>query len=193
MLVDGALEDNFSGALMMGFGVSVVVAAFFLSRQKDIKRMFAYSSVEHMGIMTFAFGMGGAVAAFAGLLHMTVHSLTKSAIFFTVGHASRRPAAQDMASIRGLIQQPGDRMGPRARQPRHSRHTTLRRVHERVHGAHHRDAREHSWATPFTCSLGVAFAAVFGKVQPMVFGETTAERVRIRPPWCRFSCTSRSC
>ena len=48
---------------MMGFGLlSVVVAAFFLSRQKDIKRMFAYSSVEHMGIMTFAFGMGGAVA-----------------------------------------------------------------------------------------------------------------------------------
>src|SRR6266852_1501147 len=90
VLVDGALERNFSGGLMMGFGlVSVVVAAFFLSRQKDIKRMFAYSSVEHMGIMTFAFGMGGPVAAFAGLLHMTVHSLTKSAIFFTVGHASQ--------------------------------------------------------------------------------------------------------
>ncbi|MBI4123437.1 MAG: hydrogenase 4 subunit F, partial [Betaproteobacteria bacterium] len=63
VLVDGALERNFSGGLMMGFGLlSVVVAAFFLSRQKDIKRMFAYSSVEHMGIMTFAFGMGGPVA-----------------------------------------------------------------------------------------------------------------------------------
>ena len=99
VLVDGALEDNFSGALMMGFGLlSVVVAAFFLSRQKDIKRMFAYSSVEHMGIMTFAFGMGGAVAA-AGLLHMTVHSLTKSAIFLPSA-MPRRLAAQDMASIR---------------------------------------------------------------------------------------------
>src|SRR5262249_2597361 len=106
MLVDGALGRDFSGGLMMGFGlVSVVVAAFFLSRQKDIKRMFAYSSIEHMGIMTFAFGMGGAVAAFAGLLHMTVHSLTKSAIFFTVGHASQVTDTQDMASIRGLVQQ----------------------------------------------------------------------------------------
>ena len=53
--------------LMIGFGLlSVVVAAFFLSRQRDIKRMFAYSSIEHMGLMTFAFGLGGPVATFAG-------------------------------------------------------------------------------------------------------------------------------
>ena len=55
------------GNLMMGFGLlSVVVAAFLLSRQKDIKRLFAYSSIEHMGLMTFAFGMGGPLATFAG-------------------------------------------------------------------------------------------------------------------------------
>ena len=41
--------------------------------------MFAFSSIEHMGLITFAFGMGGALANFAGLLHMTMHSLTKSA------------------------------------------------------------------------------------------------------------------
>src|SRR5688572_5725091 len=105
VLVDGALHTPFAGNLMMGFGLlSVVVAAFFLMRQRDIKRMFAYSSIEHMGIMTFAFGMGGPVAAFAGLLHMTVHSLTKSAIFFTVGHASQAAGTQEMDSIRGLIQ-----------------------------------------------------------------------------------------
>ena len=79
---------RFAGQLMMGFGLlSVVLAAFFLSRQSDIKRMFAYSSIEHMGLITFAFGMGGPIASFAGLLHMTVHSLVKSAIFFAVGHA----------------------------------------------------------------------------------------------------------
>ena len=61
VLVDGALDTRFAGDLMMGFGLlSVVVAAFLLSRQKDIKRLFAYSSIEHMGLMTFAFGMGGA-------------------------------------------------------------------------------------------------------------------------------------
>ena len=89
VITDGALERPFASALLMGFGlVSVVVAAFFLSRQRDVKRMFAYSSIEHMGLITFAFGMGGPVASFAGLLHMTVHSLTKSAIFFAVGHAA---------------------------------------------------------------------------------------------------------
>ena len=46
--------------------------------------------IEHMGIITFAFGMGGPIANFAGLLHMTVHSLTKSAIFFAVGHADAK-------------------------------------------------------------------------------------------------------
>jgi len=50
VLVDGALGTHFAGNFMMGFGLlSVVMAAFFLSRQKDVKRMFAYSSIEHMG------------------------------------------------------------------------------------------------------------------------------------------------
>ena len=104
VLVDGALHTPFAGNLMMGFGLlSVVVAAFFLSRQRDVKRLFAYSSIEHMGLMTFAFGMGGPVATFAGLLHMTVHSLTKSAIFFTVGHAVQKTGTQVMEEIRGLV------------------------------------------------------------------------------------------
>jgi hydrogenase-4 component F len=105
VLVDGALGTHLAGNLMMGFGLlSVVVAAFFLSRQKDVKRLFAYSSIEHMGIITFAFGMGGPVASFAGLLHMTAHSLTKSAIFFAVGHAAQKTGTQIMDHIRGLIQ-----------------------------------------------------------------------------------------
>src|SRR5512146_2763610 len=104
VLVEGSLHNAFAKGLMMGFGlVSVVVAAFLLSRQKDIKRMFAYSSIEHMGIITFAFGIGGTVANFAALLHMTVHSLTKSAIFFAVGHAAQKTGTQIMDGIRGLI------------------------------------------------------------------------------------------
>src|SRR5205814_6227116 len=104
VLADGALDSRFAGNMMMGFGLlSVVGAAFFLSRQRDVKRMFAYSSIEHMGLMTFAFGMGGPIANFAGLLHMTVHSLVKSAIFFAVGHASQKAGTQIMDEIRGLI------------------------------------------------------------------------------------------
>jgi hydrogenase-4 component F len=64
--------------------------------------MFAYSSIEHMGIITFAFGMGGPLANFAGLLHMTYHSLTKSAIFFCVGHIAQIKGTQRMSEIRGL-------------------------------------------------------------------------------------------
>ena len=73
-----------------------------LYRRRDIKRMFAYSSIEHMGIITFAFGMGGPLANFAGLLHMSLHSLTKSAIFFAVGGISQVKGTQNMADIGGL-------------------------------------------------------------------------------------------
>jgi hydrogenase-4 component F len=64
--------------------------------------MFAYSSIEHMGIMTFAFGIGGPLANFAGLLHMTMHSLIKSSIFFAVGHIAQVKGTQRIAHIRGL-------------------------------------------------------------------------------------------
>jgi hydrogenase-4 component F len=98
----GALSP---GPLMVTMGlVSVVFAAFMLYRRRDIKRMFAYSSIEHMGIIVFAFGMGGALANFAGLLHMTMHSLTKSAIFYSVGHIAQVKGTQKIADISGLTE-----------------------------------------------------------------------------------------
>jgi hydrogenase-4 component F len=91
------------GPLMVTMGlVSCLFAAFMLYRRRDIKRMFAYSSIEHMGIIVFAFGMGGALANFAGLLHMTMHSLTKSAIFFAVGHIAQVKGTQKIADMGGL-------------------------------------------------------------------------------------------
>src|SRR5437764_1955578 len=91
------------GPLIVTMGlISLVFAAFMLYRRRDIKRMFAYSSIEHMGIIAFAFGMGGPLANFAGLLHMTMHSLTKSAIFFAVGHISQVKGTQRMADMGGL-------------------------------------------------------------------------------------------
>src|SRR5689334_22330069 len=91
------------GPLMVSMGlISVIFAALMLYRRRDIKRMFAYSSIEHMGIIVFAFGMGGPLANFAGLLHMTMHSLTKSAIFFAVGHIAQVKGSQKIADISGL-------------------------------------------------------------------------------------------
>jgi hydrogenase-4 component F len=91
------------GPLMVVMGlISVIFASLMLYRRRDIKRMFAYSSIEHMGIIVFAFGMGGPLANFAGLLHMTMHSLTKSAIFFAVGHIAQVKGTQKIADIGGL-------------------------------------------------------------------------------------------
>ncbi|MBB1078260.1 hydrogenase 4 subunit F, partial [Rhodoferax sp. 4810] len=104
MLVDPALGNHLAGNMMMAFGMlSFSVAGLLLHRQNDVKRMFSYSSIEHMGLMTFAFGIGGPLATFGALLHMIVHSLTKSAIFITVGHATHVAGTQLMSQIRGLI------------------------------------------------------------------------------------------
>ena len=93
------------GPLMVTLGLlSLVFAAFMLYRRRDIKRLFAYSSIEHMGIITFAFGMGGPIANFAGLLHMTMHSLTKSAIFFAVGHVAQVKGTRRIADMAGLTE-----------------------------------------------------------------------------------------
>jgi hydrogenase-4 component F len=151
----------------------VVVAAFFISRQKDVKRMFSYSSIEHMGLITFAFGMGGPIANFAGLLHMTVHSLVKSAIFYAVGHATQKAGSQIMSEIRGLIKvNPtvgwGLMLG------------TMAILGMPPFGVFASEflilttaMREQAWATPFLfLALGVAFASMLFRVLPMVFGET---------------------
>jgi hydrogenase-4 component F len=93
------------GPLMVTMGLtSLIFAAFMLYWRRDIKRMFAYSSIEHMGIIAFAFGIGGPLANFAGLLHMTMHSLTKSAIFFAVGHIAQVKGSQKIVDIRGLTE-----------------------------------------------------------------------------------------
>ncbi len=180
VLVEGSVQTSFAKELMMGFGLlSVVVAAFLLSRQRDIKRLFAYSSIEHMGIITFAFGMGGPIANFAGLLHMTVHSLTKSAIFFTVGHATQKTGTQIMEEIRGLSAiSPALGWGLII--------GTLAILGMPPFGVFASEflilttaMRDQPWATPFLLgALGLAFAAVFSKAQPMVFGEMSS---RTRP------------
>ncbi|MGO9483494.1 MAG: hydrogenase 4 subunit F [Rhodomicrobium sp.] len=97
------------GPIMVAIGLlSLIFAAFMLYQRRDIKRLFAYSSIEHMGLITFAFGMGGPLANFAGLLHMVMHSLTKSAIFFAVGHVAQAKGTQRIAGIRGLsVSNPG--------------------------------------------------------------------------------------
>ncbi len=172
MLVDGATQNHIAGAFMMGFGLlSFLVAALFLHRQKDIKRLFSYSSIEHMGMMTFAFGIGGSLATFAALLHMTVHSLTKSAIFITVGHAAQLAGTQKMEQIRGLIKtQPKIGWGlligtvAIAGFPPFGVFTSEFLV--LLATMHH-----YPWLAPLLLfGIGIAFAGLFRHIQPMVYG-----------------------
>jgi len=103
MLLTANHEALAPGPLMIAMGLaSLLFAAFMLYRRRDIKRLFAYSSIEHMGIATFAFGIGGPLANFGGLLHMAMHSLTKSAIFFAVGDVSQAKGTRSIADLRGL-------------------------------------------------------------------------------------------
>ncbi len=103
MLLAGNAGAIAPGPLLVAMGLgSLIFAAFMLYRRSDVKRFFAYSSIEHMGIMAFAFGMGGPLANFAGLLHMVMHSLTKSAIFYAVGYVAQVKKSQKIADIGGL-------------------------------------------------------------------------------------------
>jgi hydrogenase-4 component F len=167
---------------MMAFGfLSFTVGGLFLHRSRDIKRMFSYSSIEHMGLMTFAFGMGGPLATFAALLHMTVHSLTKSAIFVTVGHAAQIAGTQSIERIRGLIRtQPvvgwGLLIGTVAIAgfPPFGVFTSEFLV---------LTATMKAWpwlAVPLLLGLVIAFAGLFRHLHPMVYGEPPAGQVAVR-------------
>jgi len=177
MITDGSLAagdtPQLAGYLMMAFGlISFLVAALFLHRQRDIKRMFSYSSIEHMGLMTLAFGIGGPLATFGALLHMTVHSLTKSAIFVTVGHAAQIAGTQSIDRIRGLIRtQPtvgwGLLIGTAAIAgfPPFGVFTSEFLL---------LSATIQSWpwlALPLLTGLAVAFAGLFRHLHPMVYGQ----------------------
>lgn len=91
ILVNLSLGNHLADNLMMLFGLlSFVVAAILLQRQDNFKRLFSYSSIEHMGLITFAFGLGTPNAIFIGLFYLVVHSLTKSAIFIILGNVAKK-------------------------------------------------------------------------------------------------------
>ncbi|NOX15846.1 MAG: hypothetical protein GXP61_07470 [Epsilonproteobacteria bacterium] len=83
--------------------ISVGTAAFLLLQVKDYKRLFAFSTVEHMGIILVAFGLGGASAHIAAVLQMIGHTLTKSFAFYAAGSVLLIMGTRDIASVRNLI------------------------------------------------------------------------------------------
>lgn len=106
IIVNTALGSNgFTSRILIAFGLfSIVLALPFLLVQNDVKRLLAYSSIEHMGFITLAFGIGGKLAIAGALLHVLFHALAKSGMFFTVGDITNHWHTKKIARIKGVGQ-----------------------------------------------------------------------------------------
>ena len=103
VVADAAIGAQFSSQLLIFFGIiSIVVAAFIIFVQKNYKRLLAYSSIEHMGVMALGFGFGGAGVA-AALLHMLYHALAKSILFLSSGNIFLKYSSTKIAKVKGAL------------------------------------------------------------------------------------------
>jgi len=102
-VADAAQDGVLARTVLVAFGVvSLLVGALFIVRQDGIKRLMAYSSVEHMGVLALGFGFGGPLGIAGALYHMINHSLNKSLMFFGAGNVMRSFGSKQIADIRGV-------------------------------------------------------------------------------------------
>ena len=103
LVVDSVVSPGYAGNLLIMFGLlSFGVSALFILVQRDYKRLFAYSSIEHMGIVAIGFGVGG-VGIFGSLFHLINHALSKSLAFFAAGNIHIRFGTREIDGVRGLF------------------------------------------------------------------------------------------
>ncbi|MGO8926687.1 MAG: hydrogenase 4 subunit F [Limisphaerales bacterium] len=104
VLTTACLGTPFSQHLLLGFGLlSMCVATPFILIQTNMKRLFAYHSVEHMGIMCVGFGLASPLSVFCALLHVGYHALVKSTIFFAAGNIQQKYHSLELPSLSGLL------------------------------------------------------------------------------------------
>jgi hydrogenase-4 component F len=105
MLLRAAGLEHFSQELLLFFGISsMLIAGMFIIRQTGYKRMLAYSSVEHMGILAVALGCAGSFATFGGMFHALNHSLIKGSLFLTAGLILHRYRTKNIDEVTGILQ-----------------------------------------------------------------------------------------
>jgi hydrogenase-4 component F len=103
-VTDVAVGEEFAARLLIGVGLlSLLVAAVFLVRQRNYKRMLAYSSVEHIGIICLGLGFGGYGGVFGALLHIVNHALSKSLLFILTGNILLKYHSAEIREVRGLL------------------------------------------------------------------------------------------
>ncbi|MBK5075117.1 hydrogenase 4 subunit F [Budviciaceae bacterium CWB-B4] len=104
IIVSKAIGPAFPQTLMLVFGLlSVAVAALFIIVQRDMKRLLAYSSVENMGLIALAMGIGGPLGILAALLHTINHSLAKTLLFCCSGNVLLKYGTRDMDAVKGIM------------------------------------------------------------------------------------------
>jgi hydrogenase-4 component F len=102
-VADSAGVGPFARAVLVALGIiSLIVGALFIVRQDGIKRLMAYSSVEHMGVVALGFGFGGLFGVGGALYHMLNHSLNKSLMFFGAGNVMRAFGTKEIHQIRDV-------------------------------------------------------------------------------------------
>jgi len=103
-ICSAAGEAAFARQMMVALGlISMAVAGVFMARQRDFKRLLAYSSVEHMGILVLGIGIGG-TAVFGALLHLLNNGLTKGALFLSAANIHRAYGSKLTAEVTGALQ-----------------------------------------------------------------------------------------
>jgi hydrogenase-4 component F len=104
VLAEKSLGHDFPGKLLAGFGVaSILVAAPFVLVQRNFRRLLAYSSIDHAGIMVAGLGFGGALGALGATLHMLFHAVTKPLMFFCSGNIQQQFSTPYLWKLRGVI------------------------------------------------------------------------------------------
>jgi len=104
VLAEKCLGDHFAGNLLLGFGLaSMLVATPFILVQRNYRRLLAYSSIEHAGIMATALGLGGRLGLLGAMLHMLFHAVTKPLLFFCAGNVQQHFGTPYLWKIRGAI------------------------------------------------------------------------------------------
>jgi hydrogenase-4 component F len=99
-----ALGANFPNTVLLFFGfLSVFIGVMFLVNARNYKRMFAYSSVEHMGIIAVALGFGGTLGLYGALLQILAHALGKAVLFLSSGHLVLGYRTREVSKVRGAL------------------------------------------------------------------------------------------
>jgi hydrogenase-4 component F len=103
IVANGAGFDFVQNVMIISGTLTLFISSFFLIRQHNVKRMFAYHSIAHMGVIAFGLGVGGAIGLFAALFHCAAHSFTKALAFCSTGNIARIYGTKDMTKMGGMI------------------------------------------------------------------------------------------